>query len=377
MGETEEPGLGGRRDRRPLVLGVVGLLVAAIVGGLIYAAYLAPGPGNRVTLTGAGATFPYPLILRWISEYHNRTPSVTINYQSVGSGAGIQQILAGTVDFGASDAPMNDTALAQAAAGPRGPLLHIPETLGGVAVVYNLPGVASGLRLGPDVIAAIFLGDITRWNDARITALNPSVNLPAQPILVVVRSDGSGTTNIFTDYLTKVNATWATRVGKGTQVTWRAANLDREKGNEGVGNKVLQTPYAVGYVGYEWASIRSITYATVENQAGNWVSPSLTNIAAAAATALWPSDPADLRVSITNAPGATSYPIAGFTYLLVYRNQPDQGKGRALVEFIWWAVHEGQAYGPPLQYPELPAEVVQRDEAVLGLVTHRGQPLIP
>ncbi len=374
---SEEPKLKVRRGRRPLLLGVAAVLVAAIVGGVIYAAYLAPGQATQVALTGAGATFPYPLILKWTSEYHNRTPSVTINYQSVGSGAGIQQILAGTVDFGASDAPMNDTALAQAAAGSRSPLLHIPETLGGVAVVYNLPGIPSGLKLTPDVIAAVFMGDITQWNNARIAALNPGVTLPVQTILVVVRSDGSGTTNIFTDYLTKANTTWAAQVGRGTQVTWKATNLDKEKGNEGVGNKVLQTAYAVGYVGYEWAAIRGIAYATVQNHDGNWVAPSLRNTSAAAATAQWPPDATDLRVSITNAPGATSYSISGFTYLLVYKNQQDQGRGKALAAFIWWAVHDGQAYGPALHYPGLPMEVVQKDEAVLRLVNFQGGSLVP
>ncbi|MBI4492356.1 MAG: phosphate ABC transporter substrate-binding protein PstS [Chloroflexi bacterium] len=323
--------------------------------------------GQAPTLTGAGATFPFPLYSRWFEVYQRQT-GVRINYQSIGSGAGIRQVTERTVDFGASDAPMTDEQLAAA----RAQLLHVPTVIGAVVVTYNLPGIDTGLKLTPATLAGIFLGQITRWSDPRIAQMNPGWSLPDTPMTVVQRSDGSGTTNIFTDYLSAVSPAWQQRVGKGTSVNWPVGLGG--KGNEGVTGQVKQSPGSIGYVELAYAVQNKLPYAFIQNQAGQFVEPTLESITAAAAGAA-ASMPEDLRVSIVNAPGAQSYPIAGFTYLLVYQEQTDSAKGKALVDMLWWAIHDGQAYARDLLYAPLPAEVVTKAEAKVNTITYQGRPL--
>jgi phosphate transport system substrate-binding protein len=322
-------------------------------------------PGQAVTLTGAGATFPYPLYSKWFDVYQ-QVAGTRINYTSIGSGGGINQITQGTVDFGATDAPMTDEQLAAV----KGQILHIPTTIGAVVVIYNLPGVPQGLKLTPGVVADIFLGDITKWNDPRIAQENPGVTLPDTPIAVVHRSDGSGTTNIFTDYLSAVSPAWKQRVGKGTSVNWPVGLGG--KGNEGVTGQAKQTPGAIGYVELAYAVQNKLPYAALQNQAGQFVEPSIDSTTAAAAGAA-SNMPEDLRVSIVNAPGEQSYPIAGFTYVLLYKEQPDAAKGKALVDFLWWALHDGQSYARDLHYAPLPVELVEKASAKVDVVTATAQ----
>jgi len=291
---------------------------------------------------------------------------VVINYQSIGSGAGIKQIIEGTVDFGASDAPMSEEQLRMA---PR-EILHIPTALGAVVVAYNLPG-APRLRLTPDVLADIFLGRVSRWDDPRIKELNPGVALPGMEIRVVHRSDGSGTTFVFTDYLSAVSREWRERVGKGTAVRWPVGI--GQKGNEGVAGQVKQLEGAVGYMELAYAVQNDLPFAEIRNRAGNFVTADPESIAAAAATA---SLPPDLRTSIVNPPGERAYPIAAFTYILIYREQQDRAKGKALVDFLWWAIHEGDSYARELFYVPLPPQVKKLVEAKLRSVTHGGKPLL-
>jgi len=328
-------------------------------------------PAGAITpaknLTGAGATFPYPIYSKWFDAYNKKT-DVQVNYQSVGSGAGIQQLIQKTVDFGASDAPMTDEQLKSAP----GEILHIPTVMGAVAITYNLPGVSTGLKFSPDVIAGIFLGNITRWNDPKIAADNPGVNLPDMAITVVHRSEGSGTTNIFTDYLSSVSPEWKSKVGTSTSVNWPVGI--GAKGNEGVAGQVRQTPRAFGYVELAYAVQNKMSYGLVKNQAGQFVEPTLdSTVAAAAASAS--KMPDDLRVSIVNAPGENSYPIAGYTYILVYKDQADGSKGKALVDLLWWGVHDGEAYAKDLLYAPLPSNVVTKVEAKIKSITFQGKPL--
>jgi phosphate transport system substrate-binding protein len=307
-----------------------------------------------VDLTGAGATFPYPLYSRWFSDYATST-GVRINYQSIGSGGGIRQLSEQTVDFGASDAPMKDDELAKARGGA---VLHIPTVLGAVAVTYNVPGLAS-LNLPGDVLADIFLGRITRWNDARIAAVNAGAALPAQDILVVRRSDGSGTTYIFTDYLAAVSPAWASGPGKGKEVQWPVGLGG--KGNEGVAGQVKQTPGAIGYVELAYAKQNRLSVAAIRNAAGSFVMPSVEGATAAAAgVAERLGADTDYRVSIVNAPGAEAYPISSFTWLLVYQQQADSVKGRKLVEFLKWALTEGEKRAAALDYAPLPEEMTRQ-----------------
>ena len=310
------------------------------------------GSGKSVSLEGAGATFPYPLYSKWVFEYGRIHPEIKINYQSIGSGGGIRQITEGTVDFGGSDAFVKDEALAKL----KGKLLHIPTTLGAVVITYNLPGAPAGLKLGPEVIAGIFLGEITRWNDPKIIELNPGLQLPDTPIGVVHRSDGSGTTAVFTDYLSKVSPVWAEKVGSGTSVSWPVGL--GAKGNEGVTGQVKSTPGSIGYVELVYARQNELPYASVRNSAGVFVEPALEGVSAAAASV---PVPADFRVSITNAPGEKSYPISAFTWILLYQDQKDAAKGTALADFLWWAIHDGQKLGGALGYAPLPAAVVEND----------------
>jgi phosphate transport system substrate-binding protein len=304
----------------------------------------------QMTINGAGATFPYPIYSKWFDEYAKVDPSVRFNYQSIGSGGGQKQILAQTVDFGASDGPMSDDNLGKAP----GKILHIPTVAGADVVAYNLPGNPS-LKLDADTIAGIFLGNIKKWNDAKITATNPGVNLPDQDIVVVHRSDGSGTTYIWTDYLSKVSSEWKQKVGTNTSVNWPTGIGG--KGNEGVAGQIKQTPGALGYVELIYAIQNRMSYADVKNAAGNFVKPSLESVTAAMGTA---NIPDDFRFSMTNPPGGDSYPIAGATWLLVYQQQKDAAKGKKIVEFVKWALSKGQDMAKQLDYAPLPDQLRDR-----------------
>ena len=310
---------------------------------------------GSVDLTGAGATFPYPLYSRWFSEYA-REAGVKINYQSIGSGGGIRQLSEGTVDFGASDSPMSDDEMAKAKGGP---IIHIPTVLGAVVITYNIPGASAPLTLTGKAIADIFSGKITKWNDARITSLNPGVTLPATDILVVHRSDGSGTTYIFTDYLSKAVPAWNSTVGKGKEVKWPVGL--GAKGNEAVAGQVKQTPGAIGYVELAYAKQNNLPTAAIQNKAGKAIVPSVSAVTAAAAGAAktLPAN-TDYRISIVDAPGADSYPISSFTWILVYQNQSDAAKGKKVVDFLNWALTKGEGDAAALDYAPLPAEMASK-----------------
>ncbi|MFN4182799.1 MAG: phosphate ABC transporter substrate-binding protein PstS [bacterium] len=312
-----------------------------------------------VTLTGAGATFPYPLYSKWFYEYNKLFPNVKINYQSIGSGGGIRQIMERTVDFGATDGFMTDEQLEKAPG-----ILHIPMVAGADVVTYNLPGLPGGLRFTPEIIAGIFLGEITDWDDPRIQEVNPGVNFPKHKIIVVHRSDGSGTTAIWTHYLSAVSATWAKKVGAGTSVNWPTGLGG--KGNEGVAGLVKQVPGSIGYVELAYAVQNKLPYGQVRNKAGKFVEPTLESITAAMAEAVKARKiPPDTRIYLVDAPGEKSYPIAGFTWLLVYEKQKDPVKGKVLVDFLRWAITEGQKYAPPLLYAPLAPEVVQLNMKII------------
>ena len=310
------------------------------------------GAQAQLLINGAGATFPYPIYSKWFDEYAKVDPSVRFNYQSIGSGGGQKQITARTVDFGASDGPMSDENLAKAP----GKILHIPTVAGADVITYNLPGNPK-LKLDGDAIAGIFLGNITKWNDPKITALNPGVELPDAGIIPVHRSDGSGTTFIFTDYLSNISPVWADSVGKGTSVKWPASVGIGAKGNEGVAGQVKQLSGAVGYVELIYAKQNQMPYADIKNAAGNFITPSLDSVTAALATAKIPDD---FRFSMVNAPGDQTYPIAGTTWLLVYEQQKDAAKGKKLVEFLNWALTKGEGMASSLDYASLPESVQQR-----------------
>ncbi len=323
--------------------------------------------GGSVDLTGAGATFPYPLYSKWFSVYASKT-GVKINYQSIGSGGGIRQLSEGTVDFGASDSPMSDEEMSKAKGGP---ILHIPTVLGAVVITYNVPGLTVPLNLTGKAIADIFSGRITKWSDTRVTSLNPGVKLPATDILVVHRSDGSGTSYIFTDYLTNAVPAWATSVGKGKEVKWPVGL--GAKGNEGVAGQVQQTPGAIGYVELAYAKQNNLPSAAVENKAGKRVLPSVASATAAAAGAAQalPAN-TDYRISIVNAPGADSYPISSFTWILVYRHQTDAAKGKKLIDFLNWALTEGEAEASSLDYAPLPSSMASSVKARLTTIDLSG-----
>ncbi len=331
---------------------------------------LAAPAASQVKLNGAGATFPNILYQDWMLTYNKAHPEVRLNYQSIGSGGGIRQFSEGTVDFGGTDAPMSDSAIAAI----QGNVLHIPTVLGAVVVPYTLAGVTQPVSFTPDVLADIFLGKITKWNDARLASVNPGVTLPAQDIIVVHRSDGSGTSFIWTDYLAKVSPEWAQKVGKGTSVNWPVGLGGR--GNEGVTATVKQTPGAIGYTELGYALINKIPFGQVQNKAGNFITPSLESVTAAAEGAMGDMGPStDFRVSITNPAGAQVYPISSFTWLLVRKQYPDAAKARELVKFIWWSLTQGQAYAPKLGYAPLPKGMLPWIEASLKTVTAGGKPV--
>jgi len=333
-----------------------------LVAAALLAAATAASAG-ALLVNGAGATFPNPLYSKWFSEYNKKFPDIRFNYQSIGSGGGIQQFTAGTVDFGASDAPMNEAELAKAP-----DAVHIPTVLGAVVLTYNAP--FTGLRLTPGLVADIFLGKVKAWNDPAVAKVNPGLQLPATAITVVRRSDGSGTTYVFTEYLAAVSAEWKEKVGAGKSVSWPVGLGG--KGNEGVTGLVKQTPGAIGYVELAYANQNKMPAAAVQNREGHFVTPSIeATSAAAAGVAL----PADYRVSLVNAAGKDAWPIASFTYLLVHKDAKDQAKGDALVKFLWWAIHDGQALAAALDYAPLPKAAVAKIEATIKSLKVQGQPV--
>jgi phosphate transport system substrate-binding protein len=311
---------------------------------------------GQTTLNGAGATFPYPIYSKWFSEYHKLHSDVQINYQSIGSGGGIRQVTEGTVDFGASDMPMTDDQLKEAEAKLHTKVLNIPTVLGAVVPIYNIQGVSAELKFTPDVLAGIYLGHITNWNDKAIAAANPGVNFPSQDIVVVHRSDGSGTTFIWTDYLSKVSPDWKSQVGSGTSVKWPKGMGG--KGNEGVAGSVRLLPGSIGYVELIYAVQNKIPYGSVRNSSGAFLKASLDGVTAAAASA--PKMPADFRVSITNAPGKDAYPISSFTWMLIPTQSKDPAKGKILAGFLNWMVTDGQGLTSALEYAPLPANVAAK-----------------
>ncbi len=306
----------------------------------------------QTTLNGAGATFPYPMYSKWFSDYNKLHPDVQINYQSIGSGGGIRQVLNGTVDFGASDGPMSDEQLKEA----KTRILHVPTVMGAVVPAYNVAGVSGEIKFTPDVLADIFLGKITNWNNAAIAKANPGMKFPDTAIVVVHRSDGSGTTFIFTDYLSKVSKDWEGTVGKGTSVKWPQGLGG--KGNEGVAGQIRQIQGSIGYVELIYAVENKITYGSIKNAAGNFVKATLDGVTEAAASA--PKMPADFRVSITNAPGKTAYPISSFTWLLIPVQAKDPKKGKIIADFLVWMLNDGQKLTSQLSYAPLPANVVDK-----------------
>jgi phosphate transport system substrate-binding protein len=311
---------------------------------------------GQAALTGAGATFPYPVYSKWFSEYHKVHSDVDINYQSIGSGGGIRQVTEGTVNFGASDMPMTDEQLQEAQKKLGTKVLNIPTVLGADVPAYNIPGVTGELKFTPDILAGIFLGKITNWNDKTISAVNPGVNFPNQDIVVVHRSDGSGTTFIWTDYLSKISADWKSQVGAGTSVKWPKGLGG--KGNEGVAGNIRQLPGSIGYVELIYAVQNKIPYGSVRNSSGVFVKASLEGVTAAAASA--PKMPADFRVSITNAPGKDAYPISSFTWLLIPQKSKDAAKGKILQDFLSWMVADGQKMTAALDYAPLPDSVAAK-----------------
>jgi phosphate transport system substrate-binding protein len=314
----------------------------------------------QTSLNGAGATFPYPMYSKWFSEYHKLHPDVEINYQSIGSGGGIRQVLAGTVDFGASDGPMTDDQLKEA----KTKILHVPTVLGADVPAYNIPGVTAELKFTPETLAGIFLGKITSWNDASLKKDNPEVNLPNQSIILIHRSDGSGTTYIWTDYLSKISPEWQSQVGKGTSVKWPVGLGG--KGNEGVAGLIRQMPGAIGYIELIYAVQNKIPYGVVKNAAGNFVKASLESVTAAAGSVK--NMPADFRVSITNAPGKDAYPISSFTWLLIPVRSKDAARGKILADFLNWMVDDGQKMTAELTYAPLPQNVAAKVKAEIKQV---------
>jgi len=325
-----------------------------VTAAVLLAAAFGATATAQLKLNGAGATFPYVIYSKWFDVYHGKT-GIEFNYQSIGSGGGIKQVIEGTVDFGATDGPMSEDQLKEASEKRGTDVLHIPTVMGAVAVTYNLPQAGTDLKLTPEVLAGIFLGEITMWNDAKIGAINPGKTLPEEGIIVAHRSDGSGTSFIFTDYLAKVSPSWNEKVGRGTSVKWPVGLGG--KGNEGVAGIVKQSEGSIGYVELAYAVKNNLPYAALKNRAGEYVLPTFDAVSAAAAGAI-KDMPEDLRVSITNADGKGAYPISGFTWLLVYKTMKDNAKAKAMGDFLTWAMTEGQKYAKDLYYAPLPAEVV-------------------
>jgi phosphate transport system substrate-binding protein len=325
----------------------------------------------QLQLNGAGATFPYVIYSKWFDVYQKNT-GIQINYQSIGSGGGIKQVTEGTVDFGASDGPMSPAQMEELKQKQGTEILHIPTVMGAVVATYNLPGIGADLKITADVLADIYLGKITKWNDARIAADNKGKTFPDKAIIVVHRSDGSGTTFIFVDYLSKVSAEWKSKVGVGTSVNWPVGLGG--KGNEGVAGQVKQIEGSIGYVELAYAVKNNLSYASVKNLEGNFIKPSLESVTSAA-TGEAKKMPADLRASITNAAGKNSYPISGFTWLLIYKDQKDIVKAKAMINFLKWAFKDGEKFAADLYYAPLPKEVVKMCEAKVASITFQGKPI--
>ena len=339
-------------------------------GGMLPSMVTGPFQGEANALNGAGATFPAPLYTRWFNDY-NRLTQVQVNYQAIGSGGGIRAISDQTVDFGATDAPMTDEQL-RAAKG--GEILHIPTALGAVVATYNLPEVQQTLRFSGETLAGIYLGQISKWNDAKIAADNPGVTLPNRDIVAVYRSDGSGTTSIFTDYLSNISSEWKSKVGTGTTVSWPTGI--GAQGNPGVTNEVKQNPGAIGYVELIYAIQQNLPAASVKNQAGTFAEPRLESVTAAAA-GIGDRIAPDLRASIVNAPGADAYPISGFTWLLVYQNMPDRAKAVAVARLAYWAISDGQRLNSELGYAPLPSTIAQKAQEKVQAIQSGGSPAFP
>lgn len=316
---------------------------------------------GAVLINGAGATFPYPIYAKWFDEYHRAHPDIQVNYQSIGSGGGIRQLLEGTVDFGASDMPMTDQQLSRA----KFKVLHFPTVIGAVVPTYNIPGVTADLKFTPEALAGIFLGTVQRWNDASLVKANPGVKLPNENIVVVHRSDGSGTTFVWTDYLSKVSADWKSKVGASTSVNWPVGLGG--KGNEGVAGLVQQTPYALGYVELIYALQNKMAYGSVRNSGGAFIKADLNTVTKAAAAAA-SHMPEDFRVSITNPPGRDAYPIASFTWLLIPERIGNSTKKEAITGFLQWMLHDGQKMTAPLSYAPLPPQVASKEAAVIARI---------
>ncbi len=319
------------------------------------------GVTAQTQLNGAGATFPYPMYSKWFNEYHNLHSDIQINYQSIGSGGGIRQVTAGTVDFGASDGPMTDEQIAQS----KVKLLHVPTVLGSVVPAYNIPGVSQEVKFTPEILAGIFMGKISNWSDPAIAKANPDIKFPSQGITVVHRSDGSGTTYVWTDYLSKISPEWQGTTGKGTSVKWPVGVGG--KGNEGVAGMIRNLPGSLGYIELIYAVQNKIPYGSVKNSSGQFIKASLESTTAAAAGVKMP---ADFRVSITNSPAKTAYPIASFTWLLVPTNPADKNKGKILKDFLFWMLDQGQTMTQALSYAPLPKEVVEKEKAAINQQLH-------
>jgi len=335
---------------------VVTLALTMVVSVMVHAA---------LSINGAGATFPYPIYSKWFDEYQKKNPTVEINYQSIGSGGGIRQVTEGTVDFGASDGPMNDEQIKAFQEKHGFGILHFPTVLGADVPTYNIPGVSAALNFTPEALTGIFLGKITKWNDPAIVAANKGVNLPGSDIVVVHRSDGSGTTYIWTDYLSKVSEEWKSKVGKGASVNWPVGLGG--KGNEGVTGQIKNAPNSIGYVELIYAVSNNIPYGNVKNSSGVFVKADLASVSAAAA-AVAKTMPDDFRVSITGPPGKTAYPIASFTWLLIPERFSDAAKRDAIKAFVKWMLTDGQNYTEQLSYAKLPKEVIAKEEMALAKV---------
>ena len=344
------------------MIGAFLFTVALLTGSLLPANAVA---ADRLQLNGAGATFPYPIYSKWFDEYHKLHPDIEINYQSIGSGGGIKQVTEGTVDFGATDGPMNDDQLKEFQAKRGSGILHFPTVLGADVPTYNIPGVSQELKFTPEALAGIFLGKITKWNDAELAKANPGVNLPGNDIVVVHRSDGSGTTYIFTDYLSKVSQEWKGKVGKGTSVNWPVGLGG--KGNEGVSGLVKQTPNSIGYVELIYAIQNKEPYGSVKNSSGDFVKADLASVTTAAAAAA-ENMPDDFRVSITNPAGKNGYPISSFTWLLIPSKIADANKKKVITDFLKWMVMDGQKFAEGLSYAPLPKAVVSKETKAISMV---------
>lgn len=326
--------------------------------------------GGALQLQGSGATFPKPIYEKWVNEFGKLHPNTRIDYQATGSGAGQKALLSKTADFGASDDPMSDEDIKSAGA----EVLHIPTVLGAVVLTYNLEGVKQPLKLSGQTVADIYLGNIKKWNDARLAKDNPGVNLPDADILPVYRADSSGTSAVFTDFLAKTSPEWKTKVGMNKQPSWITGVGVGAKGNDGVMGQVKQTPNSIGYVELTFAKANSLPAAHIRNKAGEFVEASIDTVKAAAAGSVGQM-PDDLRTQITDAEGVGVYPISSYTYILVYKDQPDAAKGKALVDFLWWAIHDGEKFASELHYAPLPSDVVTKVEAKINSMTHGGKPL--